>query len=274
MTKLLSVRRQARLTTILVLGVALTAANIAHAKSNHHHDHQNASNSVGPHFAISGQPANVKKVMRDRTKDKYAGKKEKFCEKIIVPTAECGVSSKNPVGNTHPSLPPPQTAGGNGNKGPSFTIATISNGTGTSVISNGKSLTVTSTSPGTITVTSTDHSSATLAGGYVTLRGATTPVQAGPGLAVHRLPNGDILVTNVPKGVTAGDTVKEIGKVAGNFGNSLAATNIVGGTAAAVLVGSAVAGTIAGHPIDYLKDAYKEVERDAAKVIDWVSGWF
>src|SRR5262249_13916544 len=69
MTKLLSVRRQARLTTILALGVALTAASIAHAKSNHHHDHQNASNSVGPHFAISGQPADVKKVMRDRTKD-------------------------------------------------------------------------------------------------------------------------------------------------------------------------------------------------------------
>lgn len=59
-----------------------------------------------------------------------------------------------------------------------------------------------------------------------------------------------------------------------NGRNGLAATNVAGGTAAVVLLGSAVAGTIAGHPIYYLKDAYKEVERDGAKFIEWVSGWF
>jgi len=46
-----------------------------------------------------------------RKKDKYVQKKKKGCEKIIVPTAECGVGSKDPVGNTHPTLPPSQTTG-------------------------------------------------------------------------------------------------------------------------------------------------------------------
>jgi len=49
-----------------------------------------------PHFVISSQPANVKRVTRYQ-KERDGGKK-KGCGKIIVPTAECGVSSKNRSG--------------------------------------------------------------------------------------------------------------------------------------------------------------------------------
>ena len=117
-----------------------------------------------------------------------------------MPTTECGVSRKDPVGNTKPTLPPSTTTGNTPPKGPSSgaKTATIINGNTTSAIANGKGLTVTTTSSGTITVTNTDHSSVTMAGGYVTLRDAAS-VQAGPGLAVHRLPNGDVLVTSVLK---------------------------------------------------------------------------
>lgn len=122
-----------------------------------------------PTFVINGQSANDKKIIRDRKKEKQAEnkkekqaeKKKKECEKIIVPTAECGVSRKDPVGNTHPTLPPTKTTDGTGTKGPSpgAATATITNGKTTSAIANGKGLTVTATSSGTITVSSTDHSS-------------------------------------------------------------------------------------------------------------------
>jgi|GEM_PF-1057982 hypothetical protein len=281
--KLMNVRRRTCLTTALVVGVALTSANLANARNIQHNDNNNKNTAAKPHFVINGQSANDKKIIRDRKKEKQAEnkkekqaeKKKKECEKIIVPTAECGVSRKDPVGNTHPTLPPTKTTDGTGTKGPSpvAATATITNGKTTSAIANGKGLTVTATSSGTITVSSTDHSSVTMAGDNVTLRGATT-VQAGPGLAVHRLPNGDILVTNVPKGVTAADTVKDIGKAAGNFGNTVAASPIVGGAAATVLLGSAVQGVATGHPIDTIKKAYKDIEQDAGRVIEWVSGWF
>jgi len=57
-----------------------------------------------PHFVISGQPANVKRVTR-ATKKKEMTEKKKGCGKIIVPIAECGVSSKDPVGSTIRTCP-------------------------------------------------------------------------------------------------------------------------------------------------------------------------
>src|SRR5262249_36961965 len=85
-------------------GIALMAnVGIANAKGNHHNS--NTAEST-PQFVISGQPANVKRVLPERKRnDKYAHKKKKGCGKIIVPTPECGVTRKDPVGNTHPTLP-------------------------------------------------------------------------------------------------------------------------------------------------------------------------
>lgn len=216
MVNFISARKRVCLTTMFAVGVTLVSANLANARNNHQQNNSQ-NNGAKPHFVISGQPASAKKVIHERKKEKHAEnkkekqaeKKKKGCEKIIVPTTECGVSRKDPVGNTKPTLPPSTTTGNTPPKGPSpgAKTATIINGNTTSAIANGKGLIVTTTSSGTITVTNTDHSSVTMAGGYVTLRDAAS-VQAGPGLAVHRLPNGDVLVTSVPKGVTPADTAK------------------------------------------------------------------
>ena len=69
--------------------------------------------------------------------------------KRSLPTAECGVSSKDPVGATHPP-PPSQTTG---NKGLScLTTVTLSNGVTKSAIFNGNGLTVTAASPTSIMI--------------------------------------------------------------------------------------------------------------------------
>jgi hypothetical protein len=57
---------------------------------------QRAKHRPRPHFVISSRPANVKRVTRYQ-KERDGGKK-KGCGKIIVPTAECGVRSKNRSG--------------------------------------------------------------------------------------------------------------------------------------------------------------------------------
>ncbi|MGB2587464.1 MAG: hypothetical protein WBC72_15210, partial [Pseudolabrys sp.] len=67
------------------------------------------------HFVISGQPANVKRVLRTNKKKQMAEKKKKACGNIIVPTAEWGVNPKNPVGSTRPALPPSQADGNKAN---------------------------------------------------------------------------------------------------------------------------------------------------------------
>ena len=167
MTKLTKISRLAKLTVALVASAALMSSmEIANAKGGDHHQNHNAqSTAPRPHFVISGQPANVKRVTR-ATKKKEMADKKKGCGKIIVPTAECGVSSKNPVGSTIPTLPS-QAGGSNPTpKGPSpaYTTVTLSNGVTTSAIFNGKGLTVTSTSPGTITV-SNGTNSVTMPGG-------------------------------------------------------------------------------------------------------------
>ncbi|MGC2589405.1 MAG: hypothetical protein WA445_24540 [Pseudolabrys sp.] len=139
---------------------------------------------------ISGQPANVKRVLRTNKKKQMAEKKKKACGNIIVPTAECGVN-----GSTRPTLPPSQADGSKANpKGPSpaYTTVTLSNGVTTSAIFNGKGLTVTSTSPGTITV-SNGTNTVTMPGGSMNLSGAAS-VQAGAGVQLMRHPNGDVTV--------------------------------------------------------------------------------
>jgi hypothetical protein len=201
MTKPATVSRLSFLTTAIAAGIALTTnVGIANAKGNHHTSSDAESK---PQFVISGQPANVKRVLPEKKKgnDKYAHKKKKGCEKIIVPTAECGVSRKDPVGNTHPTLPPTKTGGTTSPKGPSptFTSVTLSNGVTDSAIFNGKGLTISSNSPGTITV-SNGNSSVTLPGGSMTLHGATSVSASSDFQVVHRA-NGDVVVAVNPKPV-------------------------------------------------------------------------
>jgi len=104
MTKSATVSRLLFATIAIAAAIApMTNVGIANAKGNHH----NSSGAESkPQFVISGQPASVKRVLPEKKRhDKYAHKKKKGCEKIIVPTPECGVSRKDPVGNTHPTLP-------------------------------------------------------------------------------------------------------------------------------------------------------------------------
>jgi hypothetical protein len=292
MTTLTNISRLAKLTIALVASAALMSSmEIANAKGGDHHQNHNAqSTAPRPHFVISGQPANVKRVTR-ATKKKEMADKKKGCGKIIVPTAECGVSSKNPVGSTIPTLPS-QAGGSNpAPKGPSpgYTTVTLSNGVTTSAIFNGKGLTVTSTSPGTITV-SNGTNSVTMPGVTMNLSGAIS-VQADAGIQLVRHPNGDVTVAanptvasgpakpttgtnNGPPGVTATDTLKELGKTAGNGLSTVVVSPVavVGGVG--LTVGGALVGLAEGHPIKTTKEVAGEIWSDVSKVIDWAGGWF
>jgi len=228
MRKPATVSRLSFLTITIAAGIALIAnVGIANAKSNHHNSNTAESK---PQFVISGQPANVKRVLPEKKKnDKYAHKRKKNCKKIIVPTPECGVSRKDPVGNTHPTLPPSKTGGTTGPKGPSpaFATVTLSNGVTNSTIFNGKGLTVSSNSPGTLTV-SNGNSSVTLPGGSLTLHGATS-VSASSNLQVVHHANGDVVVVVNPQPVRpsgngAGEDVSLGGQIKGaakDIGNGL-----------------------------------------------------
>src|SRR5262245_48410981 len=260
MTNIMSASRRAYLTTTLAVGVALAFASFANAKGNHRHDGNNQGNGASPHFVISGQSKNAKGVPSDRKnkKDKYSEKKKKDCGRII-----CEV--KAPGGNTRTTTPPSQTAGGTGTKGasPGATVVTISNGVTKSAIENGKGITVTSNSPGTITV-SNGSGSVTIPGGSVTLSGALS-VSVPAGYQLVRLTNGDFSVAvspvvaggparRDPPGVTGVDILKDMGKFLGNTGNQQAAGTVVLPTAAAILAGSALIGTVGEEPIGYTKD--------------------
>ena len=292
MTKLTNLSRLAKLTALLVASAALIGSvGTANAKGGDHHQSHNAqSTGTRPHFVISGQPANVKRVTR-ATKKKEMADKKKGCGKIIVPTAECGVNSKNPVGSTIPTLPSQADGGKTNSKGPSpgYTSVTLSNGVTTSAIFNGKGLTVTSTSPGTITV-SNGTNSVTMPGGSMNLSGAVS-VQAGAGVQLVRHPNGDVTVAANPTvasgptkpsggaqagppGVTAADNFKELGKVAGNGLATVAVSPVAVVAGAGVIVGGALAGIVEGHPLKTTKEIANDVVSDVAKVIEWAGGWF
>ncbi|MGA7112782.1 MAG: hypothetical protein WBY77_10060 [Pseudolabrys sp.] len=111
MTKRTNISRLKYSTIVLVAVAALMgSAHIAKAKGNHHQGNNSQGNGARPHFVISGQPANVKRVLRTNKKKQMAEKKKKACGNIIVPTAECGVN-----GSTRPTLPPSQADGNKAN---------------------------------------------------------------------------------------------------------------------------------------------------------------
>src|SRR5689334_23031967 len=173
-----TVSRLAWLSSVFAAGVALVAtADMASAHG--HHNGTTQSGNITPHFVITGQPASVKRVLSEHKdwkerdhkewKERHAEKQKKECGKITVPTPGCAISPHDPVGSVHTGgitggtkIPTPS---------PAATPVGLSNGVTKSVIENGKGLTVTSTSPGTITV-SNGNSSVTMAGGSLTLHGA------------------------------------------------------------------------------------------------------
>jgi hypothetical protein len=264
------------LTTTLAAGVALMAfANAANAKGNHRHGNSQY-NGVSPHFVISGQPASAKRD-RKAKKEKLAEKKQKGCEKIIVPTAGCAISPKDPVG----SVPPTFNSGNSGAKGPSpaFTTVTLSNGVNKSAIFNGKGLTVTSNSPGTLTV-SNGTSSVTMPGGSLTLHGALS-VSVPAGYQLVRLTNGDFSVAvspvlasgpaqsrPVPPGVGAIDVAKGLGNFYNSFGSVPA---VVGPVVAATPMAAVITGLAGENPV---KEAGQFLGEVSEQAINWATSWF
>ena len=128
---------------------------------------------------------------------------------------------------------------------------------------NGKGLTVTSTSPGTIAV-SNGTNSVTMPGVSINLSGAVS-VQGGAGVQLVRHPNGDVTVAANPTvasgptkpsggaqagppGVTAADNFKELGKVAGNGLATVAVSPVAVVAGAGVIVGGALAGIVKDTP--------------------------
>jgi hypothetical protein len=124
--------------------------------------------------------------------------------------------------------------------------------------------------------------SVTMPGGSLNLSGATS-VQVGAGVQLACHPNGDVTVAarpsvasaptkptsvtnNGPPGVTATDTLKDLGKTAGNGLATVAVSPVA--------VGGALVGLAEGHPINTTKEVAGEIWSDMSKVIDWAGGWF
>jgi len=278
MKNLTTVSRLACLTIVLAAGTMMATANIANAKDNHHQGN-NAQNNGHQHGAMAGQPAGVKKVLRDRKdcskKDCEKPTQTKTNTKPVQPTAQGGahvpqfVVSGQPVDVKRVVVAP---------------TATISNGVTTSAISNGKGLIVTAASPTSIMVTNSSHSSVTLGGQSVTLHDAAS-IQIGPGMEARRLPNGDVTIAikpavagapirATPPGVGPGDDVKAVATTLGTGANVVAASPVILGTAVGLTAAGAVAATIAGEPVKGTKQIAGEVADSAGAAIEWVAGWF
>ena len=79
---------------------------------------------------------------------------------------------------------------------------------------------------------------------------------------------------NGPPGVTATDTLKDLGKTAGNGLATVAVSPVAAVGGVGLTVGGALAGLAEGHPIKTTKEVAGEIWSDVSKVIDWAGGWF
>ena len=81
MTKRTNISRLKYSTIVLVAVAALMgSAHIAKAKGDHHQGNNSQGNGARPHFVISGQPANVKRVLRTNKRKRWQ-KEEKGLRK-------------------------------------------------------------------------------------------------------------------------------------------------------------------------------------------------
>jgi len=270
-----------KLTTALATSVALIAiASIADAKGNHRSN--NNQKSATPHFVITGQPAGVKRVLSERKDKKEKEKKDKHAEKKHEKEKEKKEKKDGSAGKTQP-VPPKQEAGKK--PSPAAAVVTLSNGVTTSAIETGKGLTITSNSPGTITV-SNGTNSVTMAGGSLTLHGGT-PVSVPAGYQAVRLTNGDVSVAvspvlasgpgqsrPVPPGVGAGDTLKDFGKLLGNTSATGAVSTVAIPTAVGIGAGAVVYGAATGDA-KYIKDTINNLLVDqAGAAVKWATELF
>lgn len=287
---------------ILAASIALiVTTNIASAHS--HHDSGPTSNSRPNNWKEKNLKESSHKESNHKSKtDKSTNKKT--CLYITADGKRCGqTSDKTKKGDTtqtankgnvttstnngkSTSTPSQATSSTTTKSGPSsaFTTVTITNGVLNSAIFNGKGITVKANPNNTITI-SNGNSSVTLPGGSITLHGALT-VSGGPDVQIAAR-NGDVIVAanptpapkpigtnNPPPGVTFGDDVKAVGKVAGNTAATIVASPVIVGTAAGIELGSVIVGTAAGHPIQYAKDTYNELVNDIGSATEWVSSLF
>ena len=89
MTKSKTVSRPACLTTVLAASVALIASvSAANARTNHHNN--DAENNGAPHFVISGQHVNEKRVRHEKKKKEKTVTKTKQCLYITSDGKRCG----------------------------------------------------------------------------------------------------------------------------------------------------------------------------------------
>jgi hypothetical protein len=199
MNKLVTLSRLMCLATALAGPALMATPDVVNAKrlgqhggsshvrqGNSHPANITKRNGIKPHFVISGQNADVKRVLRHRKEKSHEADCKTNCYKPTQTTTK-KTSQPTTAGTASPTVSP------NGTNG----TATISNGVTTSAIFNGNGLTVSSTSPGRITVINSSNSSVSLAGGSLTLSGATS-VKAGPGVDVVRLPNGTVGIAIKP----------------------------------------------------------------------------
>ncbi len=155
--------------------------------------------------------------------DRHAHRKHSECGKLIVPTADCPTPARDPVGNTHPSLPQEAKQPTNASRKPVLenlkqpgsqsanrptqapAAVTVSNGVTTTQIQNGLGgVSVYSSKPGTITV-SNGKESTTLSGASVTLSGNVVGVGGGQGVQVGpRNGEGKTVVAIRPEAASAG----------------------------------------------------------------------
>jgi hypothetical protein len=117
------------------------ACNSRHRRcQKHHHNNDNQYNGASPHFVVSGQPANKKRLLRDRKDKKEAKRKKQHCK----------TTPEKPVADANPKT------------------ITISNGVTTYTLPFDPRFSVEVAKPGSITVHSGDRT-VTLPGASITV---------------------------------------------------------------------------------------------------------
>ena len=223
MTTFITASRLACLATVLATGIAsIPFAHIANAKNNS--SNGGNANGASPHFVITGQPAGVKKVQsshkdgrRDRKDRKHA---KKHCGKIIVPTPECPISPKDPVGSVHPPSKKPVAD----EPSPHPTSITISNGVTTYTLPYDAKFSAEVSKPGSITVHSGDRT-VTLPGGSITVHGQALSQSVAERAGLEQIHNsrGDTVLAIKPQ--NAQQPTQPVPTKDGNNGNG----GVVGG---------------------------------------------
>jgi hypothetical protein len=191
---IIGAKKMMKRTTALATSIALIAtASIANAKDNHHNN--NNQNGAQPHFVITGQPANAKGLLRERTekKDKHAEKKREKKKKEV----KCKKNNCEKPKETTKKESPGKPAGDQPAPHPS--VITVSNGVTKYTLPYDPKFSVEVLKPGTITVRSGDRT-VTLPGGSITVHGQalSQSVADRAGLEQTRTSQGDTVFAVKP----------------------------------------------------------------------------